>query len=213
MPPRSRLARRPLDQAQLVSHFRAAEALIGRALDLRDELVVDLRTANPTTRSNDEWKLSVATGPLLDHDHIEFACQFSISLLVAVVENYHYGEDDFEDVWERAAEAHLFDRDWRTITCAFASWLLRTGWIFVDGELTAAEAIDGEYYTADDGRLGFNQAVRLRGTPPIEPPHWQRANELRKAWQDRQPPELSEQEQREEWERWMARFPDEEPFF
>ena len=89
-------------------------------------------------------------------------------------------------MWEESRKAYIHDRDFPQVTCAFATWLLCLGWIFVGDKLTAAEAVDGEYYTVQDGRLGYRQTVRMRGTPPIEPPHWKRANELRKAWRDRQ---------------------------
>ncbi len=213
MPPNSRLACRPLSSDQLADHFRAAEALIGRALDSQDEVIVDLRTANPTTRSDDEWRLSVASGPLLDADHIEFGAQFLISLLVDYEENYNCGDVDYEPVWEESRETHLFDRDWRTITCAFAAWLLRAGWIFVNGELTAGESIECDFSIAPEGNLLCTQKVRTHGTPPIAPPHSQRANELRKAWRDQQPRKLSEQEAREKWERYLEEYGDEEPWF
>ncbi len=211
-PPRSRLSARPLTQAELLGHFKDAETLMDRALNLEDEAIVDLQTRNPTGRP-DEWRLSVACGPLLGSNSVVFGAQFTLSLLVDCDEICSYGDIDYEPVFEQQCEIHLFDRDWRTITCAFAAWLLRVGWIIKDGELTTTEAIECDFSIVPEGNLLCTQKVRTRGTPPIEPPHWQRANELRKAWQDRQPAELSEQEAREAWKQWEKSCPDEEPWF
>ncbi len=183
---------------------------MNQALDSQDEVIVDLRTPNPETHKDDEWRLSVASGPLLDVNHIEFGAQFSIALLVDYIEDYNCGDIDYEPVWEQSREAHLFDSDWRTITCAFASWLLRIGWIFVNGELTAGEAIECDLSIAPESYLICTQKVRTRGTPPIEPPHWGRANELRKAWRERNPEKASGPE---EWQQYQEYYSDEEPWF
>ncbi len=216
-PPRSRLARRPLTDDQQIAHFKGAESLMNQAvdsaremLDSGEEMEVWLRSPNPTTREDDEWKFLLCCLPMLDVDHVEFGAQYSISLLVEARETFHQGEDAWELVCEESREAHVHDREFPLVTCAFATWLLRLGWIFVGDKLTATEAVDGEYYIAEGGRLGFEQTVRTRGKPPIEPPHWKRANELRKAWRDREPKKLSGPD---EWKEYQEYYRDEEPWF
>lgn len=212
MPHRSRLARRPLNHDQLLCHFRSAEALMDRALNLKDdEVEVWLTARNPVSGDEYRWKLSVACGPLLDVTHVEFMAQYSIELLVGFVEACDCGEDYLEGVWKQQYEEHPHDRDWRAITCAFAGWLLRVGWIFVDDNLVESDFIECEFSTTPEGLLLVGQKVRERGTPPIEPPHWQRASEQRRRWSEKR--EREKAAELEELERFRAGYPGEEPPF
>lgn len=175
------IAPRTVTSAELDAHYITVESLVRRAVDHDERVEVDMESTVPGSAVTDRWQFRLTCVPWLADGRAQFLAAYSIRLLLEDSDDYH-GESREE--WDDSPEIVTIDAALPAVTCALATFLLRTGWLcinesrFVGAQFRACEAIDCEFSFAES-RIHVSERIRPLDGPPIAPPHWMRAQERR----------------------------------